>query len=275
MERQLFGKELRRIRKEKKLSQYELADGICSQAMLSSIELGKYLPNVQIIVKLCIRLGLNANQLILNNHYEISPVEKNKEKCEELCNKHDYAELNTFLESKPVLNSIETRLEMQAYYYYLACTQFHLDRDRQESLRSFNLSLAESEKGINSLSLLALMGIATVYAQLGKKESTLYYINKVMFKMKAINYEENLNILFYLKAFAYFNLNMLVDAYTSIEEGIEFITVHNSHYMLGNIFFLASKIAEKAEQENNQRERIQESKMFEKLFNEKIFRYIS
>ncbi|WP_142427557.1 helix-turn-helix domain-containing protein [Enterococcus durans] len=108
MERQVFGKEIKRRRKEKNFSQYDLAVGICSQSMLSFIESGKYVPNAQIIVKLCERLDLNTDRLILHDHYAISPIEKFSEKCEELCNNHDYIALNKFLNQETVLQSIDT-----------------------------------------------------------------------------------------------------------------------------------------------------------------------
>lgn len=275
MTKQLFGKELKRIRKEKRISQYDLSEGICSQSMLSFIESGKYIPNAQIIVELCNRLDLNTDQLILHDHYEISPIEKFSDKCEELCNNHNYFELNKFLESDLVLNSVNTRKQMQAYYYYLACSQFHLENDKEGSLRSFKMSLAESETTVNSISRLSLMGLAAIYSKSGKKKNAINSINEAMKNISTIEYEKNLNILFYLQAYAYLNLNMWVNAYNVVEEGIGFITTHDSHFMLGNLFFLAAKIAEKAEKENKQYESIQQSIMFEKLFSEKIFKDIS
>jgi len=275
VEKQLFGKEIKRIRKEKKISQSALTEGICSQSMLSFIESGKYVPNVQIIVKLCNRLDLDTDQLILNDHYEISSVEKFSKKCEELCNSHNYVELNDFLCRESVLDSIDTGQQMQAYYYYLACSQFHMDRDGRECLRSFKLSLAESDTTVTStISMLSLMGAAAVYSKFGKKGSAISNIEKAMKRVDAVEYEKNLNILFYLQAYAYINLNMLVDAHNAIESGIEFITSHDTHYMLGNLFFLAAKIAEKAEESNQQRDSLQQSAIFEKLFSEKIFKNI-
>lgn len=273
MERQVFGKEIKRRRKEKNFSQYDLAVGICSQSMLSFIESGKYVPNAQIIVKLCERLDLNTDRLILHDHYAISPIEKFSEKCEELCNNHDYIALNKFLNQETVLQSIDTVQQMQAYYYYLACSQFHIEGDKQESLRSFKLALAESQD--NTISLLSLMGEAVVYSQLGKKESTINNIRAEMRNIDTVEYEKNLNILFYLQAYAYLNLNMLVNSYNAIEKGIAFITTHDSHFMLGNLFFLAAKIAEKTGEENKQRDSIQHSKLFEQLFSEKVFKDIS
>lgn len=274
MEKRLLGNEIKRIRNMKKISQANLAEGICSQSMLSFIESGKYIPNVQIILRICDRLGLSIDQLVLHDHYHIGDVKELRQRCEKLCDHHQYQELHDFLHDDLVISSIHTGNQLQAYYYYLACSQFHVKKDSSEVYRSFQLSLAESEFLNTSIGLLSLMGLAVLDSKAGKKEKAVEKIQEVMKSVYNVGYEKNLNILFYLQAYSYFCLNMLVDARKAIVEGVDFVTAHDSHYMLGNLFFLAAKIAEFDEKILIQEENIQKSKIFESLFDETIFQHL-
>lgn len=274
MKRQVFGEEIRRLRNEKNISQHDLVEGICSQSMLSFIESGKYMPNVSILVQLCKRLELDTDRLLFHNHYEISSIEQLSKKCEKLCNNHLYYELFEFLNLKMVTDSIETSEQMQAYYYYLACCQYHIEKDSRKSYISFQLSIAEAGLKNNTLKCLSNACLGLLNAKLGKKESTKKYINQSKIDFRELNYEKNLTILFYLEAYSYFTLGMLEKACQTLEEGIEFVTEHDSHFMLGNMFYMAAKVAEKAEKNNIIRENQQNSEMFEKLFNEKVFKEI-
>lgn len=92
--------------------------------------------------------------------------------------------------------------------------------------------------------------------------------------IESIPYEPNLNILFYLEAYSYLNLGMLETAFLVLESAIDFISNNDSHFMLGNIYFLATKVAERAEQLNIVRDNEQKSSIFEELFNEKIYKNI-
>ena len=72
-----IGKTIKRERLKQNISQKELAAGICSQAMISSIEHGDYIPNTAIFLalyqKLCqlIRIFLKRNCLLIILHLQI------------------------------------------------------------------------------------------------------------------------------------------------------------------------------------------------------------
>ncbi|MBO0432895.1 helix-turn-helix transcriptional regulator [Enterococcus sp. DIV0660C] len=254
------------------MSQSDLAKDICSQATISAIESGKYMPNVKILVELCNKLDLNTDMLILHDYYKISSIEKFSEECERLCKNHEYQKLETFLNSTEVLNSVETEWELQAYYYYLACANFHLDSDLTGSYRNFKLSLAEKEN--NTLARLSFACLGLISSLKKQKKQTFEYFLNAFKNIESIPYEPNLNILFYLEAYSYLNLGMLETAFLVLESAIDFISNNDSHFMLGNIYFLATKVAERAEQLNIVRDNEQKSSIFEELFNEKIYKNI-
>ena len=68
---ELISQKLSKIIKQKrikqKLSQKELAEGICSQGMISSIEHGDYIPNTAIFLAICSKLNFSIDQSFLKD----------------------------------------------------------------------------------------------------------------------------------------------------------------------------------------------------------------
>lgn len=95
--KQTLGSSIKKIRKEKHLSQKELANQICSQSMLSSIENDLYTPNALLLIKLCEKLSINLSEISLSDNFEISDTES--------------------------FNQINTDEQTQAYYLGVACFQ--------------------------------------------------------------------------------------------------------------------------------------------------------
>ncbi|WP_109691287.1 helix-turn-helix domain-containing protein [Tumebacillus permanentifrigoris] len=60
---QINGSLLRSARLSKCLKQHELAEGICTPAMISQIETGKANPSDELINRLCGKLGIDVSDL--------------------------------------------------------------------------------------------------------------------------------------------------------------------------------------------------------------------
>ncbi|KMK76747.1 helix-turn-helix domain-containing protein [Alkalihalobacillus pseudalcaliphilus] len=59
-----LGEEIKKLRKQFSLSQKDLAEGICTQAAISSIELGRTFPSIDILYAISIKLHFSIDQLI-------------------------------------------------------------------------------------------------------------------------------------------------------------------------------------------------------------------
>lgn len=59
-----LGTILKHTRQSQRLTQKQLADGICSQSMLSAIEQNQYTPNAQLLIALCQRLNISLDELV-------------------------------------------------------------------------------------------------------------------------------------------------------------------------------------------------------------------
>lgn len=250
--KQTFGTEIKKIRMAKKISQKDLCEGICSQPMLSSIESGKYIPNSQILVQLCQRLEIDTDLLILHDHYQIGATQKINEVCEELCNRHKYVELANFLQQDSVIASIETSEQTQAYYYYLACSQFHIEKSMTECKKNFHLALAEADTKQNkkTLTRLILACLGIISAKEGQPKQSENYFNQAFANLEKSHYEKNQNILYYLYGVALYLQQSYSEAVTALENGIQFTTRHDTHFMLANMFFLLAQIVDNDDTKN-------------------------
>lgn len=60
----LLGEEIKRIRKNKGLTQADLADGICTQATISGVESGRTFPSIDILYYLSLRLQVSMDYFL-------------------------------------------------------------------------------------------------------------------------------------------------------------------------------------------------------------------
>lgn len=263
-----LGKSIKQIRKEKHLSQKELSNQICSQSMLSSIENDLYTPNALLLIKLCEKLSINLSQISLSDNFEISNDESFNQTLSKLCNHHQYPELKNFLLNENTINQINTDEQTQSYYYYLGIAYFQSDKNSSEA--KINLTMALSIKSNPVLNRLVVASLSLVLST-SKPNEAKEYLEKATSNLNSLNYAENLNIIFYLAAFINLKFHQFETAINWINDGITFITKHNSHYMLANCYYLLSRInlyyTELASKDYN----LDKSEFLGHLFDEKIF----
>lgn len=266
-----LGTVIKELRKDRKLTQKELAEGICAQSMLSAIENNVYVPNANLLIKLATKLEVSLDQVSLATNFPISSKYNFNDKVDDLCNNHQYQELYDFLMQDKVLNNLKTSLQMQAYYYYLGVAQLQTNAI-SEAERSLDLSLAEvNSKHPNTLGRLAYMAIGYVHSLENQKDLAEEYINKAFRNWDEFSYEENQNALYYLAALIYFKLNDYQDSTAYIADGIGFIAKHNSHYMLANCYFLLARLALVAHNDDERLEANRRKDLFTELYGENIF----
>ncbi|MFP9128391.1 helix-turn-helix domain-containing protein [Niallia sp. BSM11] len=96
-----LGEEVKRLRKLNKLSQTQLADGICTQATISGIEAGRGYPSVDILYIISIRLKVTLEYLykILLNDAE-DYIKETEELLEDLMKQKNYKEAYEICQSE-------------------------------------------------------------------------------------------------------------------------------------------------------------------------------
>ncbi|QYH51282.1 helix-turn-helix domain-containing protein [Liquorilactobacillus hordei] len=268
-----LGISLKKIRREQKLSQKEVADNICSQSMLSAIEHGKYIPNAALLLALCEKLSISLNDISLASDFNISSSQNFNDKLSYLCNQHRYVELKTFLVNSATFDQVQTATQTQAYYYYLGVACLHVDTTWDKARQNLQLAIASGEEQltVTTLTRVALISLALTEAKAGQKTRALDFLKQATEKIDKAFYEENLNIVFYLAALIYLELDDTKESLKWIQAGIKFSTSHNSHYMLANCYRLLAQIAKKSEDLDQELEAQKRSNLFKHLFAEKVF----
>ncbi|MFD1418299.1 helix-turn-helix domain-containing protein [Companilactobacillus keshanensis] len=269
-----LGETLKEQRMALHLSQKSTCENICSQPMLSSIEKGKYIPNSQILILLCKRLKIDMELLSLNDNYQISSINSFNKKVDDLCNNHKYTELKKFLLADETVAKINTDQQTQAYYYYLSISYLQADKnlDSFESNLKLAISVHPHPIVLTTLDRLIRISMAVLYAKRKNNTKYLEYLTKSFEKFQVANFEANQIVIFYLAAYSNILLEKNIDALNWINQGIDFATKNNSHYMLANLYYLLAKIMTKENKSDLALDSINRSKIFTDLFNEKVFK---
>lgn len=266
-----LGTVLKELRKNKGLTQKELAEGVCAQSMLSAIENDVYVPNADLLVNLANKLNVDLNEISLAVNYEISGDNDFNQTVDKLCNDHQYQELLNFLKKDEVIDSLKTGHQLQAYYYYLGVAQLQTNAI-DEAMRSLKLSLTEvNHLNLDTISRLAYLAMGYIYALENKRTAAVDNIDLAFRNWTEYSYDDNQNIVYYLAALIYFKLNDYQNSTAYLVDGISFIAKHDSHYMLANCYFLMARLAQEAHQDDERLEAHRRKDLFTELYGEKIF----
>ncbi|WP_334329908.1 helix-turn-helix domain-containing protein [Companilactobacillus sp. HBUAS59699] len=269
-----LGTVLKEKRLSLKMSQKEVADGICTQPMISSIEKNKYIPNSQILISICKKLKINLNILNLDDNYQISSVEKFNKKVGLYCNNHEYQKLKKFLLQESTVSMIENDQQTQAYYYYLGVCHLQADKDLKAAKMDLQMAMSkiDNQRELTTLDRLTLISMSLIFANKNIEYESKKYLKLAFTDLDKSQFETNQIALFYLAAYTNILLGENIDATNWIVQGIEFASAHDSHYMLGNMYYLLARLASNAHKNGIANIYQSRANIFVELFNEKIFK---
>ena len=93
---------LKEIRIKRSMTQKDLAEGICSQAMVSKIEKNDLVPDINTVLQFADKLGVDIKELIGEESQSQSKLSTNE--ISELLEKREYFELEQLLQKQGILN---------------------------------------------------------------------------------------------------------------------------------------------------------------------------
>lgn len=166
---------IKNTRRAKGFTQNEFAEGICTQATVSNLEGNKGIPSVQILMALADRLSIDFNDLAEYLPSKNSKIELFME-TKELLRKGDYVELKKVL--KKIKNPDELTInEVKEYRYLMGVVALFGEKDYDEALYQFNVSLQEGSKQMTRMiETLTLNGIGMAYFLNNEVEKATIYI---------------------------------------------------------------------------------------------------
>jgi transcriptional regulator with XRE-family HTH domain len=141
----MIGRKIRDIRLHKSMSQADICVGICTKSMISQIENGRVSPSLDLLEKICERLGISVSDLYRSDEKD-TEIDKRLTFIEELLVEKEYSrgltELHTLLRS--------TQIKDHSYKYfqciYLLGKSYYLIGEYKKSQNYLNEALAITVK---------------------------------------------------------------------------------------------------------------------------------
>lgn len=238
-----IGEIIKQKRKEVGLTQKELADGICAQALISRVEKGDITPRKPILNQLEVRLGFDENELTQadqkKRHY--SEVKFLKNTIQKYLAKNDYKIIELLLDQEKLLIESLNSINDKAFFTWIdAILQYNLYHETDYALELFNsIPLSELD---NELMIKIVDTMGTIYYQNNDYQRAVniyqYGINIVD---TSINYKVqariHLNYSLVLK-----DIKEYKDALANISTGIDLLIENNSLYLLGDFHYLKGQL---------------------------------
>ncbi len=235
----VHGALIKEQRKKRKMSQTELAEGICKQATISNIERKNFCKDIEILSKVCRRLELTLNQVIqsspedwmddklnqveelsrLNLHDEaleiLNDIDQNDIKDNKVLNRYYYNQGNCLLLGKGdcdgalfYFNQVLNVTDDQDLYGILSNTGIAIVYEKKEQ---FNFAEIYYKKAIEGVHLAeeprplrfngVLFNAAKFYSLIKKYETAIYLCDEGIKLNQAYESTQLLEYLYYEKAF--------------------------------------------------------------------------
>lgn len=135
----LRGDQLKIFRKNKGLSQKQLAQGICTQATISLIEKNNKIPGMTILSQLCARLGISMDEILVDDNQVLTDIFT---KIDHLMLQKKYDEATEQLNNIGI-KQLQDQYDKERYYYFLGMLQLDQNQDYDEALFNFELVLKQ------------------------------------------------------------------------------------------------------------------------------------
>ncbi|QCX25821.1 helix-turn-helix domain-containing protein [Companilactobacillus futsaii] len=240
-------------RKELKMSQVKLCQGICTQSTLSKFENNGRVPSLAILNKLCERLGLSVDDLYKNSSASTTHMRTVLSRIESDLMMGSYDKVSEALKDLKIDDVNNNELKMQFYYQkglFITLTNGKFE----ELFYNFSQILDNlDEKHQTIYSYLSYVGLGIFYSRINKMEQAEFYFEKVLEYInlhKDQTYQKSsLNVYLRILTIVFYTADFLIvknDFETSLElvqRGIRLCSEQHITYYLPRLKLLEAKIA--------------------------------
>ncbi|AKP66389.1 helix-turn-helix domain-containing protein [Companilactobacillus ginsenosidimutans] len=168
----ILGEKIRHYRKLRGISQSELADGICTQATVSLIEKKDKIPSMEILVRICERLGITMNLVIVNDDSQIYSIISEIKK---LFYQDDYDGIVTKLDKLKDIN-INNKQEIKLIHFFSGLVEYEVEKNYDKAIFDFNRAMNVNIVSVDMYDILINIYTAKAYVNKGSDdEAKVYY----------------------------------------------------------------------------------------------------
>ncbi len=202
-----LGNKIRYVRKQKKISQIKLADGICTQATISRIEGQNIPPSLTVLIQICKRLDITLDELFTefsqgDNNLEFAKQIKPQflENVDTLYIKKKYSALKSLLKEHS-LTQINGDQNKAHYMFIVGDLSLELEQNKDNALFYFH-SIIEilKEQRQTIFGILAYIDIGKIYSQQNEVKKAKFYLEIALSLIKEIVIDNDTSYFWYIKA---------------------------------------------------------------------------
>ncbi|HIW71249.1 MAG TPA: helix-turn-helix domain-containing protein [Candidatus Levilactobacillus faecigallinarum] len=173
----LLGDKIKQYRKQKNLSQQELADGICTQATVSLMEKKNKVPSIKIILQICRRLNVSLGDILAGMG---SSLDTQFSRISVAIRTGNYDEASHLLDDLDMAN-MQNGFDRERYHYYRGFVELGAHQQPDEAIFHFNLLLHRSYRMPWDLyAIVGNVGMAAAYLERKEYEKVHYYLREGM-----------------------------------------------------------------------------------------------
>jgi transcriptional regulator with XRE-family HTH domain len=253
----VIGKKIKELRKVVGLTQGDLAEGICTQALISRMEKGDIYPSAAALYQIALKLGVDVNfffELGTNPRLDyIREVEKQFRILRDDRKFEDMMELVKAEEKNPLFYKDTEKLQL--LYWHKGIYTYEVEKDSDGALTSLHKAYrltAHKKKAMSEREMQILSSIGTIHNSLHNHETALDYYQQVETAMKTTEQLQNKSIktrLFYNTARVLTRIKRYDESTTYCLKGIKWCFeeeilwgIGELHYQIGYNYELQGEI---------------------------------
>lgn len=232
-----FGDLIKKRREELSMTQGVLAEGICTQAMISKIERNLLNPSSGMILKISTKLDVPVSYFY-GETAPLNPLLKDLEKLIRYnLNKTDYSNLDYLVSTnEDLINKSSDEYFSTFFDWVKGVLLYYRNNNPKEAINTLK-KLVNKKSLSNELAIDVLSTLGIIYYEISNyKKANEYFIDALRQYNETISFKKKIKILYNFSL----NLESLDEYKRALEvvlEGIELAVSHQSFYMLGYLYF--------------------------------------
>ncbi|KYG92222.1 MULTISPECIES: helix-turn-helix domain-containing protein [Metasolibacillus] len=237
----MISQKIKELRKKRGLTQKELADGICTQAMVSNFEKGEMIPSSLTLYAIAQRLGVDMNYFFDmastdNASFNSSDAQNIIRK---LIHQHDYESAYFIVQNELVQEALLAPEHRQFLLWHKGICQWFLHQQLDTAIQTLEEALHANDKPNIEQEIAIMNSIAVVYFGAKHYEKSLAYYEKCLPLI-----EEHATISYLVKIRVFFGASRtfqhskkFTEALFLSKQGIQLCIEHETLYLLGDLLF--------------------------------------
>lgn len=234
-----IGNRLKQFRKQRGLTQKELAKDICTQAMISNFESGDSSPSSLVLFQLANRLQIDINAFFTNDLVikENTSILNIKKIITKLVSQHEYQSVDYIVQNELAKQEDLSPEDKQFLYWHQGICSWQLQKDSQQALSLLKQALEYSNINPQIISIHNSMAIIYFEQELYDEALSEYEVCLLLIKELATPDIQLINKIYFGISRVYTYQEQYKEALLYCDYAIRNAIESESLYLLGELLF--------------------------------------